>query len=120
MGNQAIIEVERGLWTKSSDKDFFNASLADNAISVVEPMGFIDKESAIGMIQPGSEWTDLVITDEQFVDISADVRAFLYHATAKNALTGEPYRASVCSVYSNISGDWKLALTVHQPWPESK
>lgn len=115
-----VLNLEKRFWSDSGQPGFFNEAMADNAISVMEPMGFLTKSQAIEMTQPGISWSDLNIQDVQFVELTPDCVALAYHAEAKNDKTGQPYRGSINSVYVRKDGAWKLGMTSHQPWPEKK
>ena len=92
----------------------------DNAMSVMEPMGFLTKDQAMGMRDPSMSFTDLKIHDERFLDLTPDMVALAYHATAKMGQTGKPYRGSILAVFGRRDGKWKLLLSSHQPWPEKE
>jgi hypothetical protein len=38
-----ILAIEKGFWMRVDDPRFFEENLADEGISVIEPMGFIEK-----------------------------------------------------------------------------
>ena len=42
-----IVEVEKGFWSRSNDPAYFAANIADDAVTVIEPMGFIEKPMAV-------------------------------------------------------------------------
>ena len=111
-----VIAVERAFW--NADAEAYDQNMMDGALSVMEPMGFITKESAVEMTKDAEGWTDLEISDMHVVDLTEDCIAIAYHGRAKFAKSGKPIRSSVSSVYVREGGEWKLGITVHQPWPE--
>ncbi len=115
-----VLNLEKRFWSESGTPGFFKEAMTDDAISVMEPMGFITKNQAIEMTQPGISWSGLDMQDVQFVELTPDCVALAYHAKAKNEKTGQPYRGSINSVYVRKNGAWKLGMTSHQPWPEKK
>jgi hypothetical protein len=115
-----VLKMEKRFWTESGEPGFFQSAMKDDAITVIEPMGFITKDQAIKMTEPGSSWSGLEMEDVKFVDLTPDCVALAYHAKAKNDKTGQPYRGSINSVYVRQGGEWKLGMTSHQPWPEKQ
>lgn len=111
------IQRERDLWEKANDAKVFGGIFADDAIAVMEPMGFVTKEKAMSMV-PQSPWTDLRIEDMTAREVSDDCVVLAYHGSAQ--MDGKPYKGSVCSTYVKRNGDWQLVLSAHQPWnPET-
>jgi hypothetical protein len=44
-----ILAIEKSFWTQADNPRFFEENLADEGISVIEPMGFIEKRQAVKM-----------------------------------------------------------------------
>jgi len=42
-----ILAIEKGFWTEAHDPRYLEENMADDAINVIEPMGFIDKQHAV-------------------------------------------------------------------------
>ncbi len=110
-----ILAIERRFWTESDDPDTFRELVADGGLSVIEPMGAIEKDQAISMTAE-APWTDVEMTDVVVHAITSDVAILTYHGSARQAKEGTPYRGSIASTYVRIGGRWQLAMTAHQPW----
>lgn len=113
---RAVLDLERYFWDHSSEAGFLEAALTDDALTVAEPWGFIDKPSAVQMNQGTQPWQDVEMQDVRTMRVSEDSVAIVYHASSRRVNEDETYSVSVVSVYARRGGDWKLALTVHQPW----
>lgn len=110
-----IIALERRLWTESDNPATLREIVLDEAISVIEPMGFITKQQAMGM--PAEHpWTDVRMTDVVVHQVTDDCITLAYHGQGTQEGRDEPYRGSIASVYVKREGRWQLALTAHQPW----
>lgn len=116
MGRHEVVDVEREFWDRSNDPEFFTKALTDDAITVFEPMGFVTKEQGVEEAKQSPGWTDVNMQDVEVREITPDVVAVVYHASAKKKGTDEPYLGSIASVYVKRDGRWQLALTSHQPW----
>lgn len=110
-----IIALEKQFWTKADDPGFFEEHLAEEGISVIEPMGFIDKRQAVAM-PADKPWQNVEMTDVQIHELTTDCVALAYHGQGRHQGDEEPYRASIASTYVRRDGHWLLALTAHQPW----
>jgi hypothetical protein len=110
-----IIGLERRLWTESNDPRTLEQVAIDEAITIIEPMGFITKQQAISM--PSEHpWTDVRMTDIVVHQVTDDCVTLAYHGEGRQEGRAEPYRGSIASVYVRRDGRWQLALTAHQPW----
>ena len=109
-----IVAIERRFWTEADDPDTFRELIADGGLSVIEPMGAIEKDQAIKMTAP-SPWTHVEMTDVVVRQITPDLAILAYHGSARGA-DGKPYHGSIASTYARIDGQWKLAMSAHQPW----
>lgn len=114
-GTDEVIALEKQLWDRANDPAAYDHVVADDAISVIEPLGFVDKRTAMAMAPKGRPFRDLVMHDLIVRPLTADCIAIAYHAEARQD-DGKPYRGSICSVYLRREGRWQLALTAHQPW----
>ena len=110
------MELEKGFWESGSDPKYYERSMDEGAISVMEPMGFISKHDAVEMSKDGEDWTDLKMHDVKVVELTPDCVAIAYHGEAKGKKSGKPYRGSVSLVYVRREGAWKFGMTTHQPW----
>ncbi|HET8586397.1 MAG TPA: nuclear transport factor 2 family protein [Candidatus Limnocylindria bacterium] len=114
-----IIALERRLWTESDDPATLGEIVLDEAITVIEPMGFITKQQAMGM--PAEHpWRDVQMTDIVAHQVTDDCVTLAYHGQGRQEGRDEPYRGSIASVYVRRDGRWQLALTAHQPWKPSE
>ena len=111
--------IEKKFWEEGTQA-FFEKSMDQNAVSVMEPMGFIEKSTAVEMSAHSKGWDDVKMHDLKFVQLTPDCVALIYHGEATNRETGEPSKESISSVYVKKDGEWKLALTTHQPWEPEK
>jgi len=110
-----IIGLERRLWTESNDSRTLEQVAIDEAITVIEPMGFITKQQAVSM--PAEHpWTDVRMTDIVAHQVTDDCVTLAYHGEGRQEGREKPYRGSIASVYVRRDGRWQLALTAHQPW----
>lgn len=110
-----IVAIERRFWAEADDPATFRDLVADGGLSVIEPMGAIEKQQAIEMTAP-APWRDVEMTDVVVRRITPDLAILAYHGRARGEADGKPYQGSIASAYARIDGRWQLALTVHQPW----
>ena len=117
-----VIELEKQFWSESNNRSFFERVFADDGLTAIEPMGFVDKSTAVEMSEQSPGWDDLQISDLHTVQITPDCIGVLYHGMAKRRNSGESYKASLVSVYARRNGEWQLVITAHQPWrpPEDR
>jgi hypothetical protein len=111
-----VVALERQFWAEANNPEFFQRVFADDGITVMEPMGFVDKKTAVAMSKEGSAWKDVEILDQKTIQITPDSVAVVYHGRGTKEGSKEPYEATIASVYAKRDGDWQLVLTVHQPW----
>ncbi|HEY1420042.1 MAG TPA: hypothetical protein VGG90_04960 [Candidatus Dormibacteraeota bacterium] len=110
-----VIEIEKGFWTKANEPDYFKEHMADQALSVIEPMGFLDKSQAVNM--PAEKpWKDVEMLDLRATEITPDCVIVAYHGKGRREGDREPYQSSIASTYIRADGRWLLALSAHQPW----
>lgn len=110
-----ILAIERGFWTHADDPRYFEDHYADDGMTVLEPMGVIGKETAVGMTAD-SPWTDVEMTDVEIREITPDLVVLAYHGVGRRDDDEAPYRGSIASSYVRRDGRWQLVLTAHQPW----
>jgi hypothetical protein len=110
-----ILAIERRFWTEADDPATFRELIADGGISVIEPMGVVEKDQAIKMAAP-APWTDVQMSDVVVRRLTPDLAILAYHGRARGVADGKPYQGSIASTYARVDGHWKLALTAHQPW----
>ena len=110
-----IVQVEKGFWSRSNDPDYFAANIANDAVTVIEPMGFIEKAMAVESTKGAKPFSDVEFKDVIVREIAPDVAMLVYHGQGTRA-DGKPYLGSICSVYVKRDGRWQSVLTAHQPW----
>lgn len=111
-----VLAIERGFWDNADSPEFFGRTIADGGITVIEPMGAIPKQMAVQAAGQGEKWIDVEMTDVVVNEVGTDCVALAYHAQAKRASDGSPYRGSIASAYVRNGEGWQMALTCHQPW----
>lgn len=110
-----ILVLEKRFWTEADNPGQFRDHVADEAIMVIEPMGFIDKQQFVAM--PAEKpWIDVEMSDVRVRQLSPDCVILAYHGQGRHEGDEEPYRGSIASVYLKRDGKWQLALSSHQPW----
>jgi len=115
-----ILAIEKGFWTQVDNPRFFEENLADEGLSVIEPMGFIRKRQAVQMTAD-KPYQDVEMTDVVLRQITPDCVILAYHGQGTRDGDKAPYRGSIASTYVKQNGRWQLALTAHQPWkPDAK
>lgn len=110
-----VLDLERKFWTEAHEPDVFEEQLADDAITLIEPMGVIQKRQAVSMIadQP---WQDVEMTDVTVREVTPDLVILAYHGRGRQAGADRAHLSSVASTYLRRDGRWQLVLTAHQPW----
>jgi len=110
-----IVQVEKGFWSRSNDAAYFAANIADDAVTVIEPMGFIEKPMAVESTKGAEPFTEVEFKDVIVREIAPNVAMLVYHGQGARA-GGKPYHGSICSVYVKRDGRWQSVLSAHQPW----
>ena len=110
-----IVQVEKGFWSRSNDSAYFAANIADDSVTVIEPMGFIEKPMAVESTKGAKPFTDVQFRDVIVREIAPNVAMLVYHGQGVR-VDGKPYQGSICSVYVRRDGRWQSVLTAHQPW----
>jgi len=115
-----ILAIEKGFWMHADDPDFFADNIADEGISVIEPMGFIPKPQSVKMAAD-KPYRDVQMKDVILHQVSPDCVILAYHGQGSHDGDADPYRGSIASTYVRRDGRWQLVLTAHQPWkPEEQ
>ena len=110
-----VIAIEKGFWTRSNDPKYFAEHLGADGVTVIEPMGFIEKPMAVESAKQGDPFMDVELTDVIVREIAPDVVVLVYHGHGERD-GGQPYQGSISSVYVKRAGRWQAVLSVHQPW----
>jgi hypothetical protein len=115
-----VLAIERSFW-EAGDAKLFEARLAANGFTLVEPVGVIDKPQAVEMAQKSPPWRDVSFQDVTVRTLAPDTIALAYHGSGTQEGRPEPYQGSILSVYVRTDGTWQLAASAHQPWnPDAK
>jgi hypothetical protein len=110
-----IVEIEKGFWTQADDSGYFQEHMAEGGLSVMEPMGFIEKKQAMEMTAE-KPWKTVTMDDLQVRQVTPECVILTYHGTGHRDGDAKPYQGSIASTYVRDGGRWLLALTSHQPW----
>lgn len=110
-----VIGIEKGFWTMADDPQYFRDHVADGGLVVIEPMGFVEKQQSVEMTAD-RPWTDVEMLDVQARRITPDCIIVAYHGRGRRSADDEPYQGSIASTYVQQDGQWRLALSAHQPW----
>lgn len=110
-----ILAIEKGFWTKADDPAYFREHVADGGLSVIEPMGFVEKQQAIEFAAD-KPWTGVEMLDVEVRQMTPDCVILAYHGRGQHDGDEKPYQGSIASTYLRIDGAWRLALSAHQPW----
>jgi hypothetical protein len=108
-----VLAIEKGFWTRADDPHYFEEHIADGGISVIEPMGVIDRERAVEMAAD-APWSDVEVEDVVTRQVTPDLVVLAYRGSARRSSDGRPYRGRIASAYVRQDGRWVLALTTHQ------
>src|SRR5262245_52741012 len=106
---EEVLAIERGFWTEASNRRFYEEHLADAAISVMEPMGVIEKRQTLEMTAP-SPWDHVEMCDVVVRQVTPELIVLAYHGAGRRP-DGKPYQGSIASAYAKIDGRWQLAMT---------
>lgn len=110
-----ILAIEKGFWTQADNPRYFEENVADDGISVIEPMGFIEKRQAVQMAAD-KPWKDVEMRDVQVRQVTPDCVILAYHGQGRHDGDEKPFQGSIASTYVKRDGRWQLAMTAHQPW----
>ncbi|KQX61847.1 nuclear transport factor 2 family protein [Angustibacter sp. Root456] len=108
-----LTNFERQGWdslTRSQGGDFYGALMTDDAVMVLVNGMVLDRATVASSLNDSPPWDTYELTDERLVQVSDDVAALLYRATATRAGDPEPFVALMTSVYRLQDGEPRLAL----------
>ncbi|HLZ48557.1 MAG TPA: hypothetical protein VKR80_07915 [Candidatus Limnocylindria bacterium] len=109
-----VIAIEKGFWTRSNDAAYFAEHIADGAITVIEPLGLIEKTFAVESTKQGHPFTEVEFRDTIVREVVPGVIVLAYHGQGR---TGDHlYQGAICSVYVKRDGRWRSVASSHQPW----
>lgn len=107
-----LIELERGFWQATGDGGFYGEHMAADGLCVL-PVGVLDKDTTVEAISDADPWDEFEFSDVRMVDLGDDEAALCYRAEASRG--NDKYVALISTVYTRLSGKWKL--TLHQQTP---
>ena len=109
-----VIAIEKGFWARSNDPSYFAKNIADGAVTLIEPMGLIEKPMAVESTKQGHAFTDVEFKDTIVREVAPGVIVLAYHGQGR---MGERIvQSAICSVYVKRDGRWQSVATSHQPW----
>ena len=111
-----VLALEEKFWSNANDARFFEQAMVSDALTIFEPMGFIEKKEAVAMAKEGKPFEDLQMTDVHIRQLTKDCVMVAYHGQANPKGATRPYQGTICSIYVKRDGRWQLAVGVHQPW----
>ena len=118
--HQEIVSLERRFWEEANNPQLFREAFADDGLTILEPIGYIEKDQAVEMSAKGKPFTNVVMEDVHIRELTPDCVALAYHGQGTADGQNEPYRGSICSIYVRRSNRWQLAVTDHQKWDPGK
>lgn len=109
-----VIAIETGFWDHANEPEYYAKHLADDGVTVIEPMGFIEKPMAVEAAKQGDPFVNVELTDMVAREVAPGVVILAYHGRGEHA--GKPaYEGSIASVYVLRDGRWQAVLAAHQP-----
>ncbi len=104
-----LLELETGFWNAAGTGDFYREHMAAHGLCVL-PVGILDKDDTVSAVAGAAPWQGFNFDDVRMLDLSHDVAALCYRATASRET--HEYSALISSVYTRTNGRWML--TLHQ------
>ena len=110
-----VLAIEKGFWTEADDPQYFSEHIAEGGLTVIEPMGFVEKQQAVAMTAD-RPWDQVEMLDVQVRQITPDCVIVAYHGRGSQGGDRKPYMGSIAAAYVRQDGQWRLAISAHQPW----
>src|SRR5258708_2693837 len=116
---QQIIDLERQFWNASTDAEFYQTNVADEATFVLPfGTGIYSKAEAIEQVSSNQDpWTNIRFSQEKLLEVSGGAVILTNRPAASKAKAATTYQALVTSVYRLEKGQWLLVL--HQQTPQT-
>lgn len=109
-----LLELENGFWGAAGAPGFYQANFAQDGV-IVLAMGIMDKAQVMEAMAAAEPWAGYELEPAHLIEISQDVAALVYRASARRTDDEADYEVVISSVYARRDGAWKLI--VHQQTP---
>ncbi len=103
-----VLAIEEGFWTEADNPQYFKEHVAEGGLTVIEPMGFVEKQQAVKMTAD-KLWDEVEMLDVQIRQVTPDCVIVAYHGRGRRG-DEKPYQGSIAPSYVRQSGHWQLAL----------
>ena len=107
-----LIQMEKGFWQAAGNAEFYRTHFAEDGHCVFA-FGILDKDQTVAAIEAAEPWTTFEFGDVNATRITRGVATLTYTVQADRG--GDPYGATISSVYVERDGGWRLVL--HQQTP---
>jgi hypothetical protein len=111
---EELVALEEEFWRASGDSARYEANLADDAVHVFPGWGVTERQPVLEAVADAEPWERFQIEGARVVELSDEVSALVYTATARRPGRDE-YRAAMTTVYRRTQDGWELVL--HQQTP---
>ena len=113
---EEVLNLEKRFWEEADNPELFRETFADDGLTIMEPMGYIEKPAAMKMSGGAKPFKNVKMSDVHMRELTPDCIAVAYHGEGIREGDKKPYRGSICSIYVRRNGNWQLAIADHQPW----
>lgn len=104
---EALLEIERSLWTGGSET--YRQNLDKTCLTVFPGMAGVQPREEIAAMADARRWRDVSIEMKGMIEPEPGMAILCYESRAKRA-GGEPYAALVSSGYVARGDGWKLVF----------
>lgn len=108
-----LLELENAGWQALCDSTggtFYGDLMTEDALFILVNGAAMTREQIASSLNEAPGWDSYEITDARMMEVSEDVAALVYRATATRADLPEPFTAVMTSLYRRIEGRLRLAL----------
>jgi hypothetical protein len=106
-----LMQLEKGFWENMDSPDFYSENFARDGLAVINGDLKTQPDAVAMTREMPMKFENIRYQSPRFVQISDDVAAVTYEASAQNG--DQKYAATITSVYANRGGKWLLVLTTH-------
>jgi ketosteroid isomerase-like protein len=113
-----LLAVERAGWRSLCDQtgdDFYGQIMTDDAVMVLANGQVMTREDVIGALGQAPPWASFDLRDARVVESGSDAAALVYVGSATRDEGGEPFVATMSSVYRREGDEWRLVLYQQTP-----